>query len=131
MGLFIKLRGSQRIREWRPLSQLLRASEKKGAVLRQPRIFVSDKSWMDPPELQSVKSYAIPDDLGSDKDQQFGFIVLGDGALEQASDPRQITEEGYLGDILTGVLFENAAEHDGFTVIHQHLGVHLAGVDAG
>src|ERR1700722_17113744 len=79
----------------------------------------------------SVDVHTFADDFRRHKNQQLVLVVRLGGGLEQVAEHRHVTQPRHLGgDIARGGL-ENTAEHHGLTVVHQHLGQNLAGVDGG
>ena len=78
---------------------------------------------------RSVDADAFAQDLRRHEDQQLVLVVGPAGGLEEAAEHRHVAE---VRDLLLGLAtlgLEDAAEHDGLTVVHEHLGGDFARVD--
>src|SRR5690606_12978962 len=69
---------------------------------------------------RSVACVNVFDHLRRDEDQQFLARVIIDLATEQVANPRQVTKQRRLDDTVVGDLLEDAAEHHGLAITHQH-----------
>src|SRR3954469_11604480 len=78
---------------------------------------------------RSANREPFGDDPWRDEHQQLRLVAAGGGVLEEKADERQVAEERHLGDVGAVVLFVNTADDDRSTVLHQHLGLDVLGVD--
>src|SRR5581483_6465978 len=79
--------------------------------------------------IASIHVDTFANDLRRHKNQQFVLVIDFLGGLEEISQYRDITEPRYFGGYVTRRGLENAAEHNGLTVVHQHLCRDFARVD--
>jgi len=96
---------------------------KRGALASAPsgrlEVLVVNRPILQTAELAHRQLFL--DDAWGDEDQQFRFVVLLGGLLEEVAEERNVTEDRYLGHVGAGGLFEDATQHGGVAVIHQNL----------
>src|SRR6266699_6715667 len=77
----------------------------------------------------SALAHALLDDARGDEHEELGLVVAARAAAKQHAEERNISEERHFCDNGVDVLSINAADHDRAAVLHQHLSLHLLGVD--
>src|SRR6266481_6197109 len=77
----------------------------------------------------SALAHALLDDARRDEYEELGLVVAPGAAAKQHAEERQISEERHFCDNGIDVLGINTADHDRAAVLHQHLGLHVLGVD--
>src|SRR5262249_22971773 len=79
----------------------------------------------------SIHVDSLTNDLRRYEDQQLILVVLLRLLLEERTQNRDIAQPRHLGLIVTLRRLEDTAQHDGLTVVHEHLGHDLLRVDRG
>src|SRR5579863_8974321 len=74
---------------------------------------------------------ALAQDLRGNEDHELILVVLVGRALEQVANDGDVAQVRHLGVVLALGGLQDAAEHHGLAVVHQHLGGDFARVDRG
>src|SRR5690606_27238329 len=90
-------------------------------------VMVAIRVWGGSPRL--ARECRIRDHPWRDEHEQFGPVVGPGIVLEGVADDREVAEERHLVGLVAFDLLVDAADHHRAAVLHQHLGLHPAGVD--
>src|SRR5437764_8819990 len=82
-----------------------------------------EKKW------RSANGEPVVDDARRDKHQQLGLVGGRGVVAEQEPDVGQLAEDRDARDVGAVRLLVDPADHHGATVLDQHLGLHVLGVD--
>src|SRR4051812_43262076 len=82
-----------------------------------------------PPASAHAAGEAVAHHLRGDEDQHLLLAAGAAAVLEKVARHRDVAEQGHAGLVLGFGQLEDAADHHGAAVLHQHLGLDVLGVD--